>query len=130
MTKNFTLLFLLKSFLLKKLSNICAQFIVKCLLYFEFVSFELRDFTDLSFIHFFSLKIPQGKKTTHTHTHTHYKYRKLHFSRAFFFFFLMPRSAILLLWFFKVKQYTALRIAPATQDTLRYQLYLGRERSI
>lgn len=68
MTKNFTLLFLLKSFLLKKLSNICAQFIVKCLLYFEFVSFELRDFTDLSFIHFFSLKIPQGKKTTHTHT--------------------------------------------------------------
>lgn len=41
MTKNVTLFFLkLKSFLFKKLSDICAQFIVKCRLYFELVSFK------------------------------------------------------------------------------------------
>lgn len=120
--------FLIKKLFIKKLSNICAQFIVKCRLYFELVSFELTHFTDLSFIHFFSFKNPTGKKRKNTTQIQEITFLKGSFS----FFFFMSRSAILLLWFFKVKQfypsvkqYTTRRIAPDTLTHLVYQLYLA-----
>lgn len=81
------------------------------------------------YTYFSSFKIPQGKKTTHTT-----RIQETVFLNGFFSFFLffMSRSAILLLWFFKVKQfypsvnqYTTLRIAPDTLIYLIYQLYLA-----
>lgn len=78
------------------------------------------------FYTYFLSKSHKVKKAT---PNTYTQMQETVFQGLFFFFSPVSRSAILLLWFFKqfylsIKQCTTLRIAPDTQDILRYQLYL------